>query len=308
MSVELCMQPQIPPMGWEDFGLKYPPFSVALDGFVADGPRFAASGPCANFNHHECVDRLATRATCAQVLMAIRQGLFHSFRDVEGPRMIVHVNDCDQDVCLSWFQLKHHYLVEQAMNPTLNRLVSMEDALDTTAGAYPFPFDLPALRELAWVFEPYTQFRLAGGLARRDSESFASIVSDVELRIMAHITGRGKSIPLQTEYERVGGGKGWSMVREIGAQARTAMFADGIRAFVSVRERGGGVYDYVYGRMSVFIPFGITRIFARANEIEHLTTSADRHGGNDIIGGSPRIAGSKISPRDMEHLVDEVAL
>ena len=308
MSIVLYMQPQTSPMGWEDFCLKYPPFAVALDGFVADGPRFDAPGPRANFNHHECVDRLATRATCAQVLMAIRQGLFHRFRDSEGPRMIVPVNDCDQDVCLSWFLLKHHYLVEQTMNPALNRLVSMEDALDTTAGAYPFPPDLPALQELAWVFEPYTQFRLTGGLARRDLEAFASIVSDIELRIMAHVTGRGKSIALSTEYERVGGGKGWSMLREIGAQARTAMFADGVRAFVSVRQRGDGVYDYVYGRMSVFIPFGITRIFERANEIEGLAAAADRHGGNDIIGGSPRIAGSKIPPREMERLVDEVAL
>lgn len=308
MSIVLCMQPQIPPMGWDDFCLEQPPFSVALDGFVADGPRFEAKGPRANFNHHECVDRLATRATCAQVNMAIRQGLFQSFRDAEGPRMVVTVNDCDQDVCLSWFQLKHHYLAEQAMNPALNRLVSMEDALDTTAGAYPFPSDLPALQELAWVFEPYAQFRLAGGLARRDPEAFASIVNDVELRIMAHVTGRGKMMSLQTEYERLGGGKGWNMVREIGAQARTAMFAEGIKAYVSVRQRGDGVYDYVYGRMSVFIPFGIMRILARANEIEGLVSSADRHGGNDIIGGSPRIAGSKIPPREMERLVNEVAL
>lgn len=52
------------------------PFSIALDGYVNVGPRFDHEGPRVNFNHHEEVDRLATRATCGQVLMAIRQGLF----------------------------------------------------------------------------------------------------------------------------------------------------------------------------------------------------------------------------------------
>lgn len=63
-----------PPYAWESFVATKPPFSIALDGYVSTGPRFDATGPYLNANHHEEVDRLSTRATCAQILMALRQG------------------------------------------------------------------------------------------------------------------------------------------------------------------------------------------------------------------------------------------
>ena len=97
MSITLEMRPTDPPMGWDEFRAKTPKFSIALDGFVSTGPRFDGSGPWLNLNHHEDVDRLATRATCGQVLMALRQGLFTCFRDASGPRATVWVNDCDED-------------------------------------------------------------------------------------------------------------------------------------------------------------------------------------------------------------------
>ncbi len=77
------------------------PFSVALDGYVRGGPQYDLKGPRVSFNHHEDVDRLATRSTCAQVLMSLRQGLFGRFRDAQGPQAHVWVNDCDEDVCTS---------------------------------------------------------------------------------------------------------------------------------------------------------------------------------------------------------------
>src|SRR5208282_2294928 len=256
------------------------------------------------------VDRLATRSTCGQVLRAIRQGRFKSFRNEQGPYATVLANDCDADVCTSWYVLKHHAVCEQAMNPLLNRLVMMEDCLDATAGAYPFPADLPVLRELAWVFEPYWQFRLSGQLDKKGTRAFEDVVENVEGRIGRHITGQGQSIPLDTRYERIGGGKGWVMVKEIGAQSRTGMFADGIQAYVSVRELGLGRWAYVVGRMSNFILFDCQRIFDRCNAAEpaHATVDdpiipGDRWGGSDMIGGSPRIAASRIPPSVLEKII-----
>lgn len=294
MNEAICLRvdPR-PAISWEAFRAEHPPFSIALDGYVRGGPRFDAQGPHANFNHHEDVDRLATRATCAQVLMAIRQGLFQAFRDGGGARAEVWANDCDEDVCLSWALLKHHYLAIGAMNPTINRLVAMEDALDCTAGAYPYPADLPVLQELAWVFEPYRQFRANGLLAKRDPESYASVITDVTARVLAHITGHGRSVPLDTRYERIGGGSGWAMVRETGAQARTGMFADGVRVFVSVAERGNGRYQYTIGKFP-FAPLDLASLVARLNYIE--ATSSDPWGGGDTIIGSPRANGSVIQP------------
>jgi hypothetical protein len=192
----------------------------------------------------------------------------------------------------------------------------MEDCLDATAGAYPFPKDLPVLRELAWVFEPYRQFRLSGQLDKKDGPAYRSIIEDVVSRIGRHVTGHGEEIPLDTRYERIGGGAGWTMVKEIGAQARTGMFADGIQAYVAVRERGPERWAYTVGRMSGFIRFDCQRIFDACNvaEFDHSPlkegllslgpATPDRWGGSEMVGGSPRVEGSRITPEDMAKIVE----
>lgn len=287
---------------WDQFKLESPRYSIALDGYVRGGPQFEADAPRANFNHHEDVDRLATRATCAQVLMALRQGFFNCFRTSEGPTAHVCVNDCDEDVCMSWTLLKHHYLAEGAINPMINRLVAMEDALDCTAGAYPFPKDLPALRELAWVFQPYRQFRASGQLDRKDPAAFREIIADVELRILQHVMGKGKELPLDTRYESLGGGPGWSLVKEIGAQARTGMLSDGVRIFVSVRERADGRMTYVIGKLAPFIPLNLVKLTAELNLREE--APEDLWGGGDVIMGSPRNNGSRLSVSEVSSVMN----
>lgn len=302
--LELNTHPSTAPLPWEQFCATHSPFSVALDGYVHGGPRFSSVGPFVTFDHHDSVDRLATRATCAQVLMAIRQGLFKTFRDQDGPKAIVHVNDCDEDVSLSWFLLKNHVLATQPLNPLLNRLVMMEDALDATGGAYPFPADLPVLGELAWVFEPYRRFRVSGGLEKqRHSQDFRGVIDDVTGRIEKHIVGKGSSVPLDTRYEVLHTSKnGWKMVKEVGTQARTGMFSDGTCAYISVRERGDGRYTYVVGRLSPYIPFNLPRIYEVMNTLEGATD--DRWGGSDMVGGSPRVGGSKIDPDALAKFID----
>lgn len=305
-DIALNMDLVTPPMSWESFRTSRPPFSIALDGYVSAGPRFDSAGPHWNANHHEGVDRLSTRATCAQVLMAMRQGLFDTFRDaVSRPRAEVWVNDCDEDICTAFFLLSNSALATATMNPLLNRLVSMEDALDTTAGAYPYPADLPVLQELAWVFEPYRRFRLSGQLERRDRDAFVGVISDVGSRIMRHITGSGDAIPLDLRFDVIRSGDGWSIVREIGAHARTAMFARGIRAFVSTRPREDGHSTYTIGRMSPFVRFDIPQIIEALNMAEGIT-GPDRWGGANTIGGSPRIAGSRLTTSEVVEVVESV--
>lgn len=305
MTIELVMRPQDPPLSWKDFISKTPPFSIAIDGYVNEGPRFDESGPWLNLNHHEGVERLATRSTCGQALMVIRQDLFTRFRDQNGPRAHIFANDCDEDVCVTWFILKNGYIAQNTMNPALNRLVSIEDALDSTAGAYPYPPDMPSLIELAWVFEPYRRFRLSGRLPFRIPEEFTGVVNDVTLRIEKYIVGRGETLPLDTRYERIGGGKNWTMIKEIGAQAYTGMFSDGIRAFVSCRPRSDGRFDYTIGRMSMFIEFPLQTIFSTLNRVENLTAALDRWNGGNTIGGSPRTTGSNLSPEYVERIINE---
>lgn len=310
MSLALVCEPKRPPLSWEEF-LKVEPFAIALDGYVADGPRMDLDGPRVNYNHHEGVSRLETRSTCGQVTVGIRQGLFrHLFRSNGVKRGAIYVNDCDEDVCLSWWLLKNSHLVEPAMNPAINRLVHVEDMLDATAGAYPFPADLPLLGQLAWIFEPYRNLRQAGGLGRKDSLEYASVITDVEHRITKHVMGEGEECPIDARYEKIGGGKGWVLAKEIGAQAKTGMFADGVHAYVTQRQRPDGRFTYVVGKMSPFVRFNVPRILDALNTLEFgagLKIPEDRWGGGDMIGGSPRVAGSSLSTKDVEDTINSIS-
>lgn len=302
-NVELHIEPKTPPLSAEQFYRDLPPFAITLDGYVAAGPLFDPRGPRVNFNHHEQVSRLETRATCAQVLIAIRQGLYKTFQQAGRKRAEIFVNDCDEDVALSTFLLMHPQLVEQVMNPRINRLVAMEDMLDTTAGAYPFPSDLESVEELAWVFEPYRRFRLSGGVERKDAQEFGSIMSDVHYRILSYVCGSPGRVVLDTNYEVIGRGTGWCMVKELGLHARTGMFADGIHAFVSVRPRPDGRYTYTIGKMSQFIPCPLADILFQLNELEN--GGDDRWGGSpDMVIGSPRVSGSWLTPDTISQTVE----
>jgi len=301
MLLTLKMKPEIAPVLWRTFRNRYPDYSIALDGFVSGPPKYDPKGPHINFNHHEKVDRMTTRATCSQVLVAIRQGLFDRF-DRE---TLVWASDCDEDVCLSVFLLRHPQLVSRVMNSRLNRLVSIEGLLDSTAGAYPFPKHLPALEELAWVFKPYRDFRLNGQFDNKNAEEFTEIVDTVEGRITRYLNRTNGRIPLDTRYERIGGGEDWAMIREIGAQGRTGAFHDGIRAYMSVRDRPDGRHTVSIGRMSIFVPFATWNICKHLNIAEDRTRSADRWGGADNIIGSPKKAGTKLSLDQIAWIIEK---
>lgn len=303
--IKLFVEPHVPPMNRKEFCQTKPPYSIGLDGYVYGAPWFESNGPWCSFNHHEEVDRLATRATCGQVSMAIRQGLFSTFRDELGqPTVNAFVNDCDEDVCTSWFLLKNEHLVQNSSFPSLNRLVYMEDALDSTAGAYPFSSDLPILEQLAWVFQPYRQFRLMGGLSKRDPNAFLGIITDVENRIMRHIVGSGEKINLDMRYKKIGGGKSWIMIEEIGMHAKTGLFGDKNLAFVSVHKRDDNNWTYTIGKMSPFVDFDIPKIFEILNKEENC--GSDCWGGGNTIGGSPRIKGSTLNPDKISEIITSI--
>ena len=306
--IVLCVGPTVAPLTKAEFLDRASGCSIALDGYVRGAPWYDETRIIANFNHHEDCDRMATRSTAAQVHMAIRLGLFRAFRDADGPRVRAFVNDCDEDVCMAWFLLSHQALSEPTTSPMLNRLVMMVDALDITAGTYPFPSDWPARQDHAWIFEPYRNFRLSGGLERKNAKDYCSIIEDVCGRIEKHVVGNGKQLPLDLRYERVGGGAGrcaWIMARETGAHAREAMFADGVNAYVAVRDgHQDGRYVYVVGRMSLFVPFPVPRILAALQAAEG-ETGNDVWGGSDIVGGSPRVGGSRLTPEDVARVIEE---
>lgn len=300
MSVVLHVAPKVPPLTREAFCLTAPRNSVALDGYVYGGPWFDSKGPWCSMNHHEEVDRLATRATCGQVLMAIRQGFFSTFIPVGKHQLHLWVNDCDEDVCLSVFLLRHGFLAKNVSNPALNRIVFMEDAMDTTAGAYPFPPD----EKLAWVFEPYRRFRLLGGLERKNEDEFTGVICDVEERIMKYILGEAGKVDIDTSYETVINGGEWVMVRETGSHARTGIFGDGYQAYVSVRDRTNGRFTYTLGKVA-FFRLDMQTVYNNLNALEETLDSDDRWGGGNTTGGAPRVQGSKLLPEQVAKVIND---
>ena len=303
MSAELYVHPEVPPLSWDTFRETHPVGSIALDGYVGEGPKFDPSGPYENLNHHEEVDRLATLSTAQQVLTKVKMGLDKAYM-VDGifsPK--VYVNDCDQDVCAAWFLLNN---IDQTKHssPALNRFINVAGNLDVTAGAFPYDRNLKILGELAWVFEPYTLFRASGEMAKKDGSQYRSVICDVERRIQQHVMGRGESIALDTRYERIGGGNDWTMIQELGKDGRVGALADGIEAYICAQQTGDQTWRYTVGRLSEYISFDIPALLDLFNQEEGLTEAPDRWGGATIIGGSPRVCGSKLSPGEVEAIVN----
>lgn len=302
-NVVLNLRPGQSPVSWSTFCETHPYYSVALDGYVRGRSRYQPEGPWLTLDHHEDVDRLSSRATCAQVLLSLRQGLYEAYRDDRGPLARVFVNDCDEDVCVSWYLLQNPLAACLPSNRPLERLVYAADWLDTTAGALVYPLDENLMRELAWVFAPYREARLQGALDGFQAVVYRGVIDAVCKRIPEHLTDRGGSMRLDTTFVRIGGNALWAMVREVGGDARAGLVASGIRAYVSVRPRPDGAWTYTVGRVSPFVPFDVQKILARLNEAE--PSERGRWGGGTLVGGSPRLMGSALAPSEVENIVNE---
>lgn len=287
---------------WPEFCQTHPAYSIALDGYVSGVSRYEGRGPWLNLDHHAEVDRLATRATCAQVWMCLRQGLFDAFRDDRGPRAQVFANDCDEDVCLSWFLLENPHIASGPSRARLRRLVHAVDLLDTTAGACLRPIGDRLASEIAWVFEPYRRLKLDGGLNQASADRQRLVIDSVGRRIVDYLENKGQSLARDTRYERLGGGQGWALVREIGSESRVGMIADGIRAYVSVRRLSGAAWAYSIGRVSPFVPFDVPHILRELNAAED--PQRGTWGGGNLVGGSPRLYGSALPPPDVSRLIN----
>lgn len=295
----LRVNPLAEGVGWSTFCATHAPYALALDGYVRTGTRFDPSGPRLALGHPET----AARVTCAQAVVAVRQGLYDCFRDTEGPRAEVFVNDCDEDVCTAWFALARPGYAAPGRHPGLDRLVDLVETLHTTAGVAPIPTDLTPLKELAWVFAPYQCARRDGGLDRRDRGLFEGVVDEVASRIGSLLDGRGGSHPLDGRYRRLGGGRGWALIREVGTHARLGAVADGVRAYVAARERPDGRWSYAIARTSPFVPFDVPRVAAAIDGAEGGNWS-----GGGLTGGCSPVRGSGLHPDEVQRVVNAALL
>ncbi len=303
--IRFYLEPKVV-LSWEDFVDSKPNFSIALDGYVKGPPKFLIQGPYANFNHHEGVARIATRSTCAQVYFYICLGLLDTFQKRGEPHAHIFINDVDQDVCLSCWLLKNsNKLIKLRVDTVLFQLIMFEDILDASAGAYPINPQRPLLRMQAWIYEPYTKARADGSIYHMSKNEMEKILWSVCGRIDSAIGGQSLEVDLDTSFEMIGGGDGWQFIIEQGPYARTKLFSEGVKAYVSLVESRRDSYTYTIGKMSPFVKFPIDRIFEALNKAENLSPPENCWGGSPIIGGSPRKTGSRLSPDKVEKIIND---
>jgi len=178
------------------------------------------------------------------------------------------------------------------------------EVIISAVAAYPFDENSDIIKEIAWVFEPYTRARSFGKLDNANNNEIKQLIRSILTRIDKHCGGKSEKINLDARYKIIYSNKNWYMVDEIGAYARMRLVKDGIKAFVSVKKRFDGNYNYVLLKTNPFILFPINEMYHKLNKIEK--NKIEKWGGGDIIGGSPRITGSKIKPEEMIEIINKL--
>jgi hypothetical protein len=313
VSAQLVVRPGVEVPNWGAFISEHPPGSIALDGYVKGAPKFTQTpdGAYANVDHHEGVNRLATLSTAQQLLRYIRLGLADSLTQPNGDyEPWVFVNDCDQDISLAMYLIQNAPDIARARKAKycapLDNLVQMAGELDVSAGAYPYNPRGKLMKQIAWMFRPFTEFRDQGGVQHQNADEYRGVVGECMGRIGLHLAGRGGQVKLQTQYAVIGGGDRWKMFEELGAEGRIGAFHDGVKAYVIHKgQREDGMHDYTIGRASEMVPFDVTGAVALLNTVEECPPDAAWGcTGSGTVGGSPRLRGSSLGPADLQTILN----
>ena len=291
-------------MTWAEFCVVTPERSIALDGFVKDtGPAWDEAGLRVNFDHHSGCVREATMSTAMQIFFAIKGGLMERL----GGEANVYINDPDQDTSLATWLLKHYSMFTGIQShPVINRLLTLNDRLDITGGAFPMQLDDEVAEMHAWAFDPYTEIRVSGRLAEADESTMRSCVESVHARLDRILMGQGERRKLHKEHEIWHDSPyGYKIVNETGGnEARYWLYSQGMNSFVSrVATASYGSHVYSIGRRSKYIKFPVKALMSALNKHEDFP---DVWGGSDLIGGCGRAHRSKLSWQEIRDILDSV--
>jgi hypothetical protein len=285
----------------EQFRKENPIHSIALDGYVSWAPNWDLDSKHFNFNHHEDVNRLMTRCTAEQVLMAIKGGLMDCLRVGGTPEANIYVNDPDQDSTLAaWMLLNWHRIEQQKNEPALSALIAIQDKLDTTGGLYPMDLQSQKIQQLNRVFAPYTEAKKSGAIRGMSAQTMHDLIMTMGERIEKYTQGEAQEVPSDTTYTKLGGGLGRLLIQEFGNNSRNQLALDHVDTFVSFLYEGDGKYYYSIGKRSPFIQFPLEQLYTHLNNLEE----ANIRWWSDTIGGC-RNHGSTFSPTELEWVINK---
>ena len=302
MAIELLVEPR-KTYSWEEFKQQKPSHSIALDGIVNEGPKDEPS--YLNLNHHEEVVRDATMATCLQSYIKVKKGRFKIYGKKDGPTAKVHVNDSDFDVSMAFWMIDNHERFEDTKEePAINELLYITNELDVMSGTFPKELNSPSMGRYRHVFQPYRDLRTSGELFTADAQTMEKVIRETGTRIHKYSEGDWEELPPDIRHSILYKGNGWTMVREVGVDARQHLFLQGMEAFISlIGIRKDGKHVYSIGRMQES-----NKLYDALNEAEDISKDClDRWGGSpDNGGGSPREAASGLTPQEVIKVAERV--
>lgn len=304
-TFDLVILPRVE-MSRKQFIRTTPKCSIGLDGVVKGGPFFDEESLHANYDHHDRVVREATMSSCKQIYRAIKSGLMEGFRINGRPHANIFINDPDQDTSAAVWLLHNYNLFEGTQTiPSISRLIEITDAWDITAGSYPFNLREELVRQLFWVYQPYTDLRKSGVLADADASLMRTVLEAVMNRITKLMMGQAEGKDLDTRHEILYENPVYKIINETGGnEARYYLFTKGLNAYVSlVARRKDSRYVWSIGRRSQYIPFPVKDFYHDLNEAEGLP-KGEGWGGSDIVGGSSRLHGSKLGPMEIAEILN----
>ena len=266
--------------------------SIALDGYV-QGPQLDPRRERYSFDHHGSCVRLATSATCRQVLEAVLLGF-----DPTG--FTVFVNDVDADVALSLLLLSNPHL---ATDPWVLRLVDAVATMDAHGPAFP-------VQEVA----------LGVGFARIvaaawTAASSPSLCEQIEASLTAasaFVENHGPcdaapSQPLDIEACITHRGREWVMARSPQSIFAVAYRA-GYRRVIAYQPGELGSWSYTVARQSDFVSdFPVESPGGQPSIMAALRARETGWGGGSTIGGAPRMpdgSRSRLSPDTVFEIVE----
>jgi hypothetical protein len=269
-----------------------PSRSIALDG-VVQGPMLDPSLERYSFDHHGSCVRLATSATCLQVLDALLLGL-----DPEG--FSVFVNDVDSDVVMSMALLMD---TSRIRDPWVLRLVRAVASRDAHGPAYPGRDGAltaamgRAIRAATAVLTPAALLdELAAALdavSRFIDERQEPETLDLEsFDVGQHVTHRGN---------------GWVMIRS-DRSVFDAAYRAGFRRVIAYQPDSNDSWSYTVARQSDFVDgFPVGAPLEQPSIITALSDHEPGWGGGSTVGGAPKHSDgsrSRLTPNEVFEIVE----
>ncbi len=237
--------------------------AIALDGYVAGGPEWDSRLKLVNFDHHDGVVREATMSSAKQVYFAIKSG----FCSWVGPTCDVYVNDIDQDTAMAiWLLQNHHVFEGGASVPTVSRILELNDRFDITGGAFPMNLSDSVYGTHCWIFEPYTNARRKGAIAKADAADMTVILDAICKRITSLMMNQAGSVMPDVAVNVLHQGQRLIVLDETegGIESRHLAFAQNLITGVYlsiVAKREDGRFVYTLGKRSRYVDFDMKFAF-----------------------------------------------